>query len=469
MSQVSEYLLSRQPRARWVRLDTAQLLKRFFFCERALLVSQAAWIPAIAPLEIKTGLARFIWQNAETAHALRNRVFELRFPSRLLDEEGADHALIDLFSGVKDSPSVPAFLLSVGKVLLPALRNSYRAYLHESDSIADGPTHRFLFLALAEKVEQISAFEPWAEFALSGNPELREYALAWTQAVADRLSHLGGVGVGPCPSSAGEQALPGSKSYAIPHRPARDPRFWPCRFYWPDIIDPNYPYGEGMQLQLRSAISHLNEVWLADWRPARAWGTRLISRCCSGTLWQRLRQRRWRMLAGPRFPKPRLRMAEYQVTPVNTVTRVFILGAGASRFAGYPLSLDLWPFIRDSFRAEASAIQRADHVTRAMNQVLKANPPRDFGRSNLEELFTLLDLADMGTEPVALRDIGWRDVRPKLMGMISDAFTWKQCQFQSEASTSQRIALGNCTDFLAATDTIISFNWDILREAALSR
>ncbi len=175
------------------------------------------------------------------------------------------------------------------------------------------------------------------------------------------------------------------------------------------------------------------------------------------------------MLAGPRFPKPWLRMAADQVTPVNTVTRVFILGAGASRFAGYLLSLDLWPFIRDSFRAEASAIQRADHVTRAMNQVLKAIPPRDFGRPNLEELFTLLDLADMGTEPVALRDIGWRDVRPKLMGMISDAFTWKQCQFQSEASTNQRIVLGKWTDFLAETDTIISFNWDILREAALSR
>jgi uncharacterized ferritin-like protein (DUF455 family) len=247
-----------------MRVDTAQLLKRFFFCERALLVSQAAWIPAIAPLEIKTGLARFIWQNAETAHSLRNRVFELRFPSRLLDEEGADHALIELFSGVKDSPSVPAFLLSVGKVLLPALRDSYRAYLDHSDSIADGPTHRFLSLALAEKAEQTSAFEQWAESALSRNPELREYALAWTEGVADRLSQLGGVGVGPCPSSAGEHALSGSKTYAIPHRPARDPRFWPCRFYWPDVVDRTYPYGEGLQLQLRSAISHLNEVWAIE-------------------------------------------------------------------------------------------------------------------------------------------------------------------------------------------------------------
>jgi uncharacterized ferritin-like protein (DUF455 family) len=29
-------------------------------------------------------------------------------------------------------------------------------------------------------------------------------------------------------------------------------------------VDPNYPYGEGIQLQLRSAISHLNEVWAIE-------------------------------------------------------------------------------------------------------------------------------------------------------------------------------------------------------------
>src|SRR4029077_19854471 len=118
-SQSPPFLPNPQPRARWMRLDTAQLLKRFYFCERSVLLSCAAWIPAIAPLEVKTSLARFIWQCAETAHALRNRVFELRFPSRLLEEEGADQSLIELFGAVRDSPSVPAFLLSVGKVLLP--------------------------------------------------------------------------------------------------------------------------------------------------------------------------------------------------------------------------------------------------------------------------------------------------------------------------------------------------------------
>jgi uncharacterized ferritin-like protein (DUF455 family) len=264
MSEPSAFLLTPQARARWMRLDTAQLLKRFFFCERSLLISEAAWIPAIAPLEIKTGFARFIWQNAETAHALRNRVFELRFPSRLLEEQGADHALIELFSAVRDSPSVLAFLLSVGKVLLPALRAAYHAYLEASDAIADGPTHRFLSLALSEKAEQIGAFDQWAEAVLSRDPDLRKNALAWRQAIADRLSNLGGVGVAPSPTVGAAGPLPGSKAYTIPRVPTRDPHFWPCRFYWPDVVNSTYPYGEGMQLQLRSAISHLNEVWAIE-------------------------------------------------------------------------------------------------------------------------------------------------------------------------------------------------------------
>jgi uncharacterized ferritin-like protein (DUF455 family) len=264
MSSNSQFLRTSQPRARWMRFDTAQVLKRFFFCERSLLISQAAWIPALAPIDVKTGLARFIWQSAEIAEALRNRVFELRFPSRLLEEEGTDHALIELFGAVKNSPSAPAFLLSTGKVLLPALRNAFQEYLLASDSIADGPTHRFLSLAVAEKSEQIAAFEQWSESALVESPDLRESAQAWTQTVARRLSDVGGVGVEPSSSASSAGLLPRSKTYVIPDKPARDSRFWPCRFYWPDVVDPAYPYGEGMQLQLRSAISHLNEVWAIE-------------------------------------------------------------------------------------------------------------------------------------------------------------------------------------------------------------
>lgn len=264
MSQAGQFLLSSERRARWMRFDTAQLLKRFFFCERSLLISEASWIPVIAPLEIKTSLARHIWQSAETANALRERVFELRFPSRLLEEEGNDRTLIELFDAVKHSPSVQAFLLCLGKVYLPALRDAYHAYLEISDSIADGPTHRFLTVALADKVEEITASESWIKMSMSENPESRGEAVAWTNEIAKRLSDAGGVGVDPSVTSLPGGPLSGAKVYSIPVHPARDPRFWPCRFYWPDIVDASYPYGEGMQLQLRSAISHLNEVWAVE-------------------------------------------------------------------------------------------------------------------------------------------------------------------------------------------------------------
>ena len=247
-----------------MRLDTAQVLKRFFFCERSLLVSMAAWIPSVAPLEIKIEMARMIWQCAESAHALRSRVFELRFPSRMLEEEGPDHALIQLFGGIKNSPSASAFLMSVTEVLLPALRDSYRAYLTASDSIADGPTHRFLSLALSEKEEQIRVLQKWLQLLFSSEPQAREQAEGWTQSVARHLSDLGGVGIATTETVHANAALEGSKTYSIPYRPARDPRFWPCRFYWPDVVDPSFPYGEGMQLQIRSAISHLNEVWAIE-------------------------------------------------------------------------------------------------------------------------------------------------------------------------------------------------------------
>ena len=263
MPETSNYLLVAEPRARWMRFDTAQLLKRFFFCERALLIAQAAWIPLVASLDAKIGMARSIWQSAETAHALRDRVFELRFPSRLVEEEGNDHALVEVISALQDSPSVPAFFYALGEVFLPALRDAYRDYLHASDEIADGPTHRFLSLALKEKEEQIVNMKRWYGEALSAEPNLSSAVLAWGENLAECLRALGGIGVGAASALAAPE-LRGRKQYTIPARPARDSRFWPCRFYWPDVVDPTFPYGEGLHLQLRSAISHLNEVWAIE-------------------------------------------------------------------------------------------------------------------------------------------------------------------------------------------------------------
>ena len=253
-----------QPRARWMRFGTAEILKRFYFCERSLVVGCSAWLPLIGAIEAKTLLPLFSWQNAQTAHELRERIFELKYPSRAIDEEGADRSLVELFDELRNSPSEVAFFSVLATVLLPAMRDAYAEFLQHSDPLADAPTHRFLNLALTEKRQQIETVQAWADQELERRPADLAGAEAWTTAFRERLSALGGVGTERVPVDLGHRPLPGRCPYAVPMEPARDEHYHLTRFYWPDNVDPSYPYGEGYRLQLRSAISHLNEVWAVE-------------------------------------------------------------------------------------------------------------------------------------------------------------------------------------------------------------
>jgi uncharacterized ferritin-like protein (DUF455 family) len=264
MSLPNVYLKADQPRARWKRLDTAQILKRFYFCERSLVISCSAWLPHIQELEIKTILPYFSWQNAKTANDLRERVFELRFPSRLLEEQGADRPLATTFGFLRQAPSASAFLGALAQVALPALRDAYDEFLRHSDPLADAPTYRFLELGLAEKQKQITTINQWETEDLQRSSNERRITERWVNSLASLLAELGGVGTDEAPPDLELAPPTGSRLATIPTKPARDPRFWPCRFYWPDVIDPKFPYGEGLLLQLRSAVSHLNEIWAVE-------------------------------------------------------------------------------------------------------------------------------------------------------------------------------------------------------------
>jgi hypothetical protein len=260
-------LLAKDPRARLMRYDTAVILKRFFFVEESLVRSQAGWIPATAPLMLKLSYARLMWEDSQTAEAMRQRVFELRYPSRLMSKEG-EEPLIQLVDEARNAPSALAFYLSLLEVFKPALLRAYREYLQLADTIGDGPSIRFMRLALEEKERQIqdlAGFLPDMLSAAQASPDAEAEARAWVTALQQRLDGLGGIGLNPVESA--QQApleLTGRKPFQVAQVPAREAAFHNLRFYWPDIIVPGFPYGEGLQLQLRSAISHLNEVWAVE-------------------------------------------------------------------------------------------------------------------------------------------------------------------------------------------------------------
>ena len=200
MDAANLYLPSNQPRARWNRLDAAQILKRFFFCERAVIVSASSWIPHLAGLELKMAVPLFCWQNAETANALRHRVFELRFPNRLMEHEGADKPLADFLNLLRQAPSERAFVEALANVALPALRDAYLEFLACSDPLADAPTYRFLELSVREKDKQIADLHRrLAEMAADG-VEAQTVSRQWVGDFADQLKMLGGIGTDRAPA-----------------------------------------------------------------------------------------------------------------------------------------------------------------------------------------------------------------------------------------------------------------------------
>ncbi len=260
---MNSYLPGNHSRAQWMRIDTAQILKRFFFCERALVINQAAWLAGIASFEIKTTLPKFFWEDALTANALRERVFELRYPSRLM-EIGEDRPLIEILEEAMHAPSAAAFVLSQARVFVPAMLAAYKQYLSIADELADGPTLRLLRIAASEKAEQIALMTQFAEGMLKDDHQQRETSETWVSALSLALGKVGGVSLSDPKPISEPLALPGHTEFRLAEEPARDTAFHLCRYYWPDVIIPDFPYGEGIQLQLRSAISHFNEVWAVE-------------------------------------------------------------------------------------------------------------------------------------------------------------------------------------------------------------
>lgn len=251
-------------RSQHMRVDAAQVLKRLFFAERASTVAQAGWLAGIPSIDAKIALSRILWEDAKTAEELRNRVFELRFPSRELDP-GADAMFVEVFEHSIHAPSAAAFLLAQARVLKPALLAAYAGYVTGADGIADGPSIRFMRAAIADKETQIEDLGRLAELLLDdATDSQRQQARAFVDSLGGRLEELGGTGLDTPATRPGPIAIDHATPFELAESPARDPRFHLCRFPWPDVVDETFPYGEGLMLQLRSAVSHLNEVWAVE-------------------------------------------------------------------------------------------------------------------------------------------------------------------------------------------------------------
>lgn len=162
------------------------------------------------------------------------------------------------------------------------------------------------------------------------------------------------------------------------------------------------------------------------------------------------------------------------------MARVYVLGAGASCFAGYPLAPKLWSFARDRSLGDSTANERQQDLVDALNRIFERFPPDVYDEPNLEELFTLLDLSILMPSILELNHIDWTLRRLDVAAMIADAFLNYQSDLQSVVYAGQRPVgdlevnpsrvrqvLDAWTMRIQPGDVIISFNWDLMHEVAL--
>jgi len=154
--------------------------------------------------------------------------------------------------------------------------------------------------------------------------------------------------------------------------------------------------------------------------------------------------------------------------------RVFILGAGASAFAGYPLANGLFGFIHQTDSLEVKAKEIASQILPKLSdaevQFTRHIVRNTNGVANLEELLTYLDLYH--SFPGTIFDVTpWTETdSAAIRRVITDKFMDYQYDLSQRVWRSGASAnpISNIAKAWARRlqpgDVILSFNWDILHE-----
>jgi len=155
-----------------------------------------------------------------------------------------------------------------------------------------------------------------------------------------------------------------------------------------------------------------------------------------------------------------------EISGRNTSSRVIILGAGASAFAGYPLARDLLSYIEPGLLASDQTKASLNALKFAMAR-LEADLPN---LATLEFLLTLIELNDpftkesLGPEPWKQED------SDRLAEVIARCFASHQEALVNDPvkrpASYDRVAAGWAAKVYPG-DQILSFNWDCLHESIL--
>jgi hypothetical protein len=114
----------------------------------------AAWIPRTPELPEKLAMGMMVFEDAEAAHALQNRLRELRLADAEIDTLRRRTA--DALKALEATSDPAAFLSALVRVVKPALVADLRRHIDSAPPYVDDPTVRILTRVIAEQERHIA-------------------------------------------------------------------------------------------------------------------------------------------------------------------------------------------------------------------------------------------------------------------------------------------------------------------------
>lgn len=138
----------RKLHGRYDVVATGLRIRNFRYAEEWMMMMMGGWLATIPELPAKTGLAKVIWETAQAADWLGNRLPELRCGRKSATaSESANQGFADFIEAVSE-PENPDLtiekLVGIVDVLKPHLIQVYETTARETDQICDAPTIELL-------------------------------------------------------------------------------------------------------------------------------------------------------------------------------------------------------------------------------------------------------------------------------------------------------------------------------------
>ena len=169
--------------------QNARILTRFRDAEFHSMLALMAWMPRVAEWEVKKEMGRHIYDDAQHADQLRNRLRELRRPPRKQLRSAKEYRTFLWM--LEQAPDAPSFLAGIYRVLKPKLISGYHHHIQATDPVADAPTIKVLERLIPEHEKHIRYMDGAIQ-TMTAEPEVSRKVSSWIEKLEELFSRSGG-------------------------------------------------------------------------------------------------------------------------------------------------------------------------------------------------------------------------------------------------------------------------------------